>query len=569
MELGLTGLASGFDWGTLVDQLTEVERAPQRRLRSEQSTLDLRKNAYSSIATQLGVLKNRVDVLKDPALFAARKANSSDDALATATAGAGTPLGSYTFNVTQLATATVRQGVANVGSALRPTDDVSGLVLNQAPLALAVTAGTFTVNGKQITIATTDTLQSVFDKISTATGGTVTATYSTATDRLTLSSTSEIVLGSANDTSNFLQAFKLNNNGTGTITSSSALGSIRTTASLSTANFATAISDGGAGAGQFKINGVSIAFKTSDALADVIGRINASGAGVHASYDTVNDRIVLTNQATGDLGMGLEDVTGNFLAATGLASGTLQRGNNLLYSINGGGTLVSHSNTITDSSSAITGLAVSVLALGSTRIDVASDNEKITTAIKDFIEEYNKSQTMIDAQTASSTDADGVVTAGDLAGDTEANEVAKRLRSLVNAVLTGLPGSITQLDSLGIESNGTDDTLKLADSEALENALRDKLDQVRDLFTNTTSGIAAKLQTYLEATVGDDGLLEAKQDTLSNQIADIDTQISDMERVVLSNQERLVRSFVAMEQAQARINQQMQFLLQRLGTASA
>ena len=29
MELGLTGLASGFDWGTLVEQLTEVERAPQ------------------------------------------------------------------------------------------------------------------------------------------------------------------------------------------------------------------------------------------------------------------------------------------------------------------------------------------------------------------------------------------------------------------------------------------------------------------------------------------------------------------------------------------------------------
>jgi len=36
---------------------------------------------------------------------------------------------------------------------------------------------------------------------------------------------------------------------------------------------------------------------------------------------------------------GLEDVTGNFLTATGLNGGSLARGKNCLYTINGGGQL--------------------------------------------------------------------------------------------------------------------------------------------------------------------------------------------------------------------------------------
>ena len=79
--------------------------------------------------------------------------------------------------------------------------------------ATPVTAGTFTVNGAQITIAGTDTLQSVLNKITTATSGAVTASYDASTDEITLASSSPVVLGSATDTSNFLQAAQLYNNG--------------------------------------------------------------------------------------------------------------------------------------------------------------------------------------------------------------------------------------------------------------------------------------------------------------------------------------------------------------------
>ena len=176
LDLGLSGLASGFDWRALVDQLVEVERAPQRRLFTEQQDLQTRKTAYASIATQLSVLQNRAEELNDGELFDSRLAKSSSEEIASALAESGAALGTYAYHIIQLATASVRIGAANIARAVNATPDVSALVLSSAPFSTAVGAGTFTVNGEQVTIAATDTLQGVFDKINAATGGDITGT---------------------------------------------------------------------------------------------------------------------------------------------------------------------------------------------------------------------------------------------------------------------------------------------------------------------------------------------------------------------------------------------------------
>ena len=118
MELGLSGLASGFDWRTLVNQLADVERSPQKRLRAEQGTLFNRNNAFGSIKTQLSVLKNRTDNLSSNDVLQARKATVSDSTILSATASAGTASGTYAFNVTQLATASKTAGALGVGANL-------------------------------------------------------------------------------------------------------------------------------------------------------------------------------------------------------------------------------------------------------------------------------------------------------------------------------------------------------------------------------------------------------------------------------------------------------------------
>jgi flagellar hook-associated protein 2 len=456
-----------------------------------------------------------------------------------------------------------------VGYSLNATNDVSGLLVSTAPFATAVTAGTFTVNGKQITIGASDTLQTVFDNIQAATGSEVTASYDSVADRITLASANPIILGSATDTSNFLQAAKLNNNNSGTVTSSTQLGVVKMSGALSSANFTTPIADGGSGTGEFKVNGVSITFTTADTVTGVLKRINDSSAGVTASYDTVNDRFVLANKVTGDIGVSVEDVAGNFLEASGLTTGTLARGQNLLYTVDGGGQMTSQTNTITETSSGITGLSVTALATGASTVTVASDTTVIKTAINDFVTEYNKVQSIIDAQTASTTDAKGKVTAGILANEGDADDIGTRLRRAVTGEISGLAATLNQLEDLGILSNGTDNSIKLDKESKLDKALAENLTTVRNIFADSSNGLAKKLDTYLESIIGDSGSLVTRQANNTKQSAAIDVQIADLERVVLSNRERMLASFVAMETAQSNANQQLSFLSQRFGTGSA
>jgi flagellar hook-associated protein 2 len=547
-DLGLSGLVSGLDWRALVDSLSDAERIPQTRLRADQTTIARQNTAYSAIQTALTSLQTRVQALNSTELFDTRTAT--------------------TFNVTQIATAAKQVGTSGVGYSLNATNDVSGLLVSSAPFATAVTAGTFTVNGQQITIAAGDTLQMVFDNIQAVTGSEVTASYDSLTDRITLSSANPIILGSATDTSNFLQAAKLNNNNSGTVTSATQLGVVKLSGALSSANFTTPIADGGTGTGEFKINGVSITFTTADTVTGVLKRINDSAAGVTASYDTVNDRFVLANKVTGDIGVALEDVAGNFLEAAGLTTGTLSRGKNLLYTVDGGGQMVSQTNTITETSSGITGLSVTAVATGASTITVGSDAAVIKTAINDFIAEYNKVQSIIDAQTASTTDSKGKVTAGILATDGDADDIGTRLRRAVTGEITGLSAALNQLEDLGILSNGTDNTIKLDSETKLDKALTENLTTVRNIFADTTNGLAGKLEDYLEAVIGDEGSLVTRQSNNTKQSAAIDVQIADLERIVLSNRERMLQSFIAMETAQANANQQLSFLNQRFGNTA-
>src|SRR5690606_26633561 len=227
---------------------------------------------------------------------------------------------------------------------------------------------------------------------------------------------------------------------------------------------------------------------------------------------------------TGDLGIGLEDVSGNFLAATGLTGGTLARGKNLEYSVNNGGTLVSTSNTITEESSGIAGLSVTALKLGESSLDVSSDTAAIKKGITDFLDEFNKTQALIDKETSSTTDSKGVVKAGTLAGQSDANEMASKLRSLAFASVAGLSGSLDRMARLGIDTNGDNNNLTLKDGAALDDALLNSLDSVAELFSSETNGIAARLNSYLDSTVGDEGALEQRIEGLGKQSTSIDQQ---------------------------------------------
>src|SRR5215212_5598436 len=100
MDLGVAGLASGFDWKTFVEQMTDIQRAPQKRLLGEQNAIAQRNNALSSIKTQIGVLASRVDALKVGSLFGTRSTAVANASVATASSSGDSPMGTFTLDVT-------------------------------------------------------------------------------------------------------------------------------------------------------------------------------------------------------------------------------------------------------------------------------------------------------------------------------------------------------------------------------------------------------------------------------------------------------------------------------------
>jgi flagellar hook-associated protein 2 len=575
VDLSVSGLASGMDWKTIVSELATAERAPETQWQTNQSTITQKNNAFGTIKSYLNNLQADVKKLQDPTLFTNRSAaisnstnstGTADSSVATVSAATGATTGTFAFSISQLATAASINGKSNISQSLVPDGIPADVTIGTAGFATAITEGTFTINGAQVTVSSSDSLQQVFDNISTATSGAVTASYDATKDEIKLASTSAINLGSAADTSNFLQVAQLYNNSSGSVASTSALGHAKLTATLASAGLTTAVAGDTNGDGDFSINGVTINYNTgTDSLQDVLDRINGSTAGVNASYDSLNNRFTLQNKTTGDVGISLQDGTGNLLTATGLSTGgTFVAGQNLLYTVNGNAqVLQSRSNTINGDSSTITGLSLTALKTGDVSVTVGSDTSAVTAALQSFVNDYNNVQSYITTQSASSTDATGKVTAGLLTGDMDAADIASSLRSagFSPVAISGLSATFSQLANMGITSNGQDNTITL-DTTTLSTALANNLTQVKSFFSDATNGWATQLNTYLTNTVGDNGSIASHQAALTTQSTAIDTQIANLEKQITADTATWTTSFQNMETAMSQTNQELTYLNQ-------
>lgn len=557
MEFSLSGLASGFDWKTFIDQIMSVQTAPINKLNVEKTTNINKNAALVDLETKLSSLQTAVTSLGTSGLFSARKAVSATTSSTwTPAAAAGTPTGSYTLAVAKLAATARREGAADLGQPLNTVDDGVGLTLATLPTAAALTAGTFTVNGKQVTIALTDTLDQVFTAIATATGTAVTASYNHITDKVTLNGgLDEVVLGAANDTSNFLTALKLANNGQTSVASMAKLGVLNTSTTLATArldaDMAALIA---AGDSSFSLNGVSIAYNVNtDSLSALLTRINDSGAGVAASYDGVNDRVVLANLITGDTGITVTDPAGGLMEILGLTSGsTLVRGANAEFTLNGGGTLISASNTLDAITHGIAGLSVAVDTVSTQQVNVSGDTAGMRSVIAGFIASYNDVQNYIEENTKV-TSANGKVTAALLASNYEIQRWASSLRSIAFGMVSGLSGSVNRLENLGIDFKSGTNQLEIKDGTKLDLALRDKAFDVATFFQTASTGLTAKLSAFVTIIGGSNA---AWQTNFTQSNKDIDAQIATIQRRLDQQEALLTASFIAMESAQSKIQAQ-------------
>ena len=103
MATTVGGLASGLDTDSIVSQMMAVERKPITQLETRRVKFQALAASFKDLNSRLNTLKTRTDLLKDPATFFARSVTSSDETVATATAGNGTVVGTFTLTTTFLA----------------------------------------------------------------------------------------------------------------------------------------------------------------------------------------------------------------------------------------------------------------------------------------------------------------------------------------------------------------------------------------------------------------------------------------------------------------------------------
>ena len=553
---------SSFDWKSIVDQLIEVQGAPITKLNQEKETNLEKVAALAALRTGLSDLQESIQAIRAGDLFAARTVSSDhSDTTWKSSSTTGAPIGNYTIAVQQLATSARVQGGADIGNALNATSDVSALTLANLSTATAVTAGTFSVNGQAVTLALTDSLQDVFGKISTATGGHVTASYDPVSDGVTLTSDNgELILGASNDTSNFLRVMKLGNNGTNTTSSDAALGTLKLGAPLISSGLRSAITAvDAAGEGTFSINGVAITYNVNtDSLGALLTRITQSGAGVTATYDAAADRVVLTNTKTGDMGAGVTEPAGGLFGALGLTGGseTFVHGQNACFTVNGGSVISSASNTLDATVHGITGLSLTVNTATTQTVAIESDTTAMTSAIQTFIDQFNSVQDLIEAETSVEVTG-GAVKAALLADNREVQGWATELRAMAFDGIAGLTGTVRRLDDLGIDFDGTTSHLKIKSGEKLVAALADHPDDVHAFFLTPNIGLVSKMYTYLTKTMSADS---AQQSNLRKENTAIDAQIATLQSRLDSERQVLTTAFIQMLDAQSAAQSQTQTL---------
>jgi len=289
----------------------------------------------------------------------------SNTTLGTASSDGTATNGSFSIDVTQLATSSTLS--SGTGSTRLTAPPAASATLESVLGESSINGQTFSVNGQTITLSSSDTISSVMGKINSSSAG-VTASYDATTGNITIASntTTPVILGSGADTSDFLQQAGLFTNGTTTTTSTTGLGRLDPTADLASAGLSTTPT-----AGTFTINGVPVTYNSGDSLNTLIGNINSSGAGVTAVYDTYDDKVVLTSSTRGAQDITVADGTSNIGTALGLTSGnsTLALGQPTEFTVNGSSQVrQSDSNTIDPSTLGVPGVTFTASATGTSEV---------------------------------------------------------------------------------------------------------------------------------------------------------------------------------------------------------
>lgn len=518
----------GIDVTAAVTSAIYADRAPERiwqgditTLTNQTTALTAMQTATTAVATDLAAL----NTLTGP--LSARTVTSSS-ADVTATAATGTVAGSHTVTVDNLAT----------------TGAWYSDLETSASAALPATSFTLTAaSGAHATIATGSGVNNLNELATAINGDSLGVTATVVSD--TTGARLAIIANGSGTAADFSIA---STNYTGTSWTSAV---IPTGGSLGANSFTLTPSGGTA---------TTIATTTGETYAQLATSINGMNLpGITATAGTETNGTNLT--ITGTSNFTVNEPSFGFTQAVVAQNA---------QAVVDGVPIESATNTVTG---AIPGVTLTLLNAESpipttTNLTVASDASTVSTAINQFVSDYNTAIGLVNAQyTASSTGTEGV-----LAADPTVREMQNSLEQSLNYAYTPSSGTTTvsTLSDLGI-SAGTDGTLTV-DSTTLDNALTNNPTDVQRFFEGASlNGFANTMTNSLNSLTNTaNGAFTVDLKSISSSSASLTSQISDFESNYITNQQTVLTAmYSAAEIALQQLPQQMAQLNAELGNTSS
>ncbi|PLX91433.1 MAG: hypothetical protein C0620_11535 [Desulfuromonas sp.] len=528
MAISFSGLATGLDTGSIVEQLMAAERAPITSLQSDRTWLLSRQQAYKTFDSKLNSFLSGIQKLGSSDDLQQKTASVSRDDFLSASVGVDAlPGTSYQIEVVSLAQ--VQKGVS------QGYQDKEAASFGMGSLTLNVGDDVTTIAIDE----TNNSLQGIMEAINAADSGVTASIINDGTD-----SPYRLVLTGADVATSFsLESDLPQFNGDVTTLTTGGYADAEAalfgggTLSLST-GFDIAIT------ANSSLNAIRDAINAESALTGVSATVEDDGSGGY-KLSLAGGDIVSTDLSGGD---GADPFS---MATTQDATQAHIRVDNI--------DIYSTSNTLSE---AVPGVTLDLLSAEegtTTNLTVDLNEDAIKAQIKSFVTGYNDVVSFVTSQ-SSINGSDG----GILSGDSGLSMVKRRLQNMLTQQMSN-SGTFTALSQLGLQTqrNGT---LEL-DDDILTDAIQNDLSSVEKLLVgeNGSDGIAVVFQNYLEdITDSSDGLLASNQERTETSIRRIDTRIGQIESRLDHKEETMLAQFNAMELLVSGMNSQSSFLTSQL-----
>ena len=512
----VTGLSSGLDVDSIVEQLMTAEKAKKlNKLEQKTQKLEWTQTAYRDIISDIQEFCSKYfDTTSSSSLLSSSsyiKYNvTSSDSAVTATYTSAATGGNHRIQVDQLATKATLASSASISKNVQGSAVADYTSLSGESFIITLDGTKRTVSLDNVTDLAT--LQTALDD---AVGeGKVTVSEDTGYLVITASDDGVQAISISDPTSStsglahlgFGSSAILSNR----LDTSDTLGTIASQLSSSTA---LVFNDDGQI--ELTINGTTLTFDQDDRLSEMISKVNKSNTGATMKYDTITGKLVMTATDTG-AGNSLVVTEGggsNFLAVlldkstTGLDAKVTVDGQALTRS----------SNSMT-----IDGVTYNLnqTTTADATVSVTQDTDGVYDTISSFVDDYNTLletiNTVLDATydsdyppltddekeemtTDEITSWETKAKVGLLSGDSTLKSLLSSLRS---SLIDSVSGQTISLSSIGITSGTYDEQGKLyIDEDTLKDAIGSDPEAIMNLFTKQATSTTSAGKSLAGTTV--------------------------------------------------------------------